>query len=114
MLAELAADLAGEDVGLAFVYRVLDRIVERYQLHDVIAVIETPQTTRQVFRAGRRMLDPSPRARDRRLALVGQRGLHAEPDVIDPDTSAHLLSLIALGVRLDLLRHDASHDALTS
>src|SRR5947209_15658935 len=112
-LAELAAELAGEDSGLGFVYRVLDRVVERYELRDLVAVVESPQVGRQVFRAGRRPFETVAGDRARRLAVVGQRGLHADPSVLDAGISAHVLSLLTLAVRLDLLSHDASHDALT-
>ena len=112
-LAELANELAYEDSGLAFVYRVLDRVVERYDLRDVVAVVESPQVGRQVFRAGRRPFETVAGDRARRLAVVGQRGLHADPSVLDAAVSAHVLSLLTMAVRLDLLSHDASHDALT-
>ena len=112
-LAVLTGDLAYEPSGLAFVYRLLDQVVERYGLDDLIAVVDSPHAARQVFRARRRAWKTNPNDRARRLAVLGQRGLHATPAVVDPGTSAHLTSLISLALRLDLLRHDASHDPLT-
>src|SRR5438046_339444 len=112
-LAALAGDLAHESSGLAFVYRLLDQVVERYQLKDLVAVVDSPHAARQVFRARRRAWKTNPNDRARRLAVLGQRGLHADPAVLDPGTSAHLSSLISLALRLELLRHDASHDPLT-
>ena len=111
--ADLVADMALEDSGIAFVYRLLDQVVARYHLDDLVAVVESPHAARQVFRAGRRTWEVSPTDRSRRLAVVGQRGLHADPPVVDAGSSAHLSSLIAIALRLDLLRHDASHDPLT-
>src|SRR5947209_20170085 len=113
-LAELAAELAGEDSGLGFVYRVLDRVVERYELRDLVAVIESPQVGRQVFRAGRRPFETVAGDRARRLAVLGQRGLHADPSVLDAAVATPLLSLLTLAVRLTLLIHDASHATPTA
>src|SRR3954471_22537297 len=87
LLAELAAELASEESGLGFVYRVLDRVVERYDLRDLVAVVESPQVGRQVSRAGRRPLDTVGADRARRLAVVGQRGLHSDPSVLDAGVS---------------------------
>jgi diguanylate cyclase (GGDEF)-like protein len=113
LLAELTAELAREESGLGFVYRLLDIVVARYHLDDLIAVVESPHAARQVFRAGRRGWRAGADERARRLAVVGQGGLHATPPAIDAATSGQLSSLIELALRLDLLRHDASHDALT-
>jgi diguanylate cyclase (GGDEF)-like protein len=112
-LAALTGELARESSGLAFVYRLLDIVVERYGLRDLVAVVDSPHAARQVFRAGRRAWQATPNDRARRIAVLGQRGLHADPAVLDPGTSAHLSNLISLALRLDLLRHDASRDPLT-
>ena len=46
-------------------------------------------------------------------AFAGRPGLYAEPPVVGPLAAACLTSLVELALRLDLLTHDASHDALT-
>ena len=46
-------------------------------------------------------------------ALSGRPGLYADPPVVGPLTAACLTSLVELALRLDVLGHDASHDALT-
>jgi diguanylate cyclase len=46
-------------------------------------------------------------------ALSGQEGLYADPPVVGPVAAACVTSLVELALRLDLLVHDASHDALT-
>ncbi len=46
-------------------------------------------------------------------AFAGRPGLYAEPPVVGPLVAASVTSLAELALRLDLLDHDASHDALT-
>jgi diguanylate cyclase (GGDEF)-like protein len=46
-------------------------------------------------------------------ALAGRAGLYADPPVVGPLAAACVTSLVELALRLDLLVHDASHDALT-
>ena len=110
---DLTADLAGEPSGLSFVYRALHAVVERYQLEELVAVVDGPPADRQVFRAGRLPLPQRAHDRVRELACFAPPGLHAEPAVLEPLLNASITNLIGLALRLDILRHDASHDALT-
>jgi diguanylate cyclase (GGDEF)-like protein len=46
-------------------------------------------------------------------AMGGTPGLYADPQVVGPMAAATVVSLVELALKLDLLMHDASHDALT-
>ncbi|MDQ1397255.1 MAG: hypothetical protein QOG64_2514 [Acidimicrobiaceae bacterium] len=112
-LYDLAADLAGAPSGLSFVYRALDAVAARFGLREVMAVVDVPTAERQAFRVGRRPLVPQPQDRIRRIAASATPGLHAEPPLVEPLVSGFVTNLISLAMRLDIVRHDASHDSLT-
>jgi diguanylate cyclase (GGDEF)-like protein len=45
--------------------------------------------------------------------LRAPAGLHTDPDVVDPTAAAYVAELATIALTVDLLSHDASHDALT-
>ena len=113
-LGELPSLLARSATGLEFIYQSLELVAARYGLRDLVVVVDRPDR-HQIFRLGRR---PSSSAREPlpsylTAAFAGRPGLYAEPPVVGPLAAACLTSLVELALRLDLLTHDASHDALT-
>ena len=111
-LAALAGDLAHESSGLSFVYRTLDRLADRFQLRDLVAVVGPAATGRQVFRVNQRVVNDDD-GWARATALEEPAGLYADPARLDGVTCSFVSDLVALAIRLDFLRHDASHDSLT-
>jgi len=108
--ASLVQDLAGQDTGLAVVYRALDTLVERFDLDDAAIVVDEPGLGRQVFCAGRRPLDE-----DDELLFTLEPGVYTDPPLETDEIDATMLtSLCSVALRLDLLRYDAWHDPLTS
>lgn len=112
-LGELPSLLARSASGVEFIYDSLELVAARYGLRDLLVVIERPDRP-QVFRLRRAPLEfgeglPS-YLHD---ALAGRAGLYADPPVVGPLAAACVTSLVELALRLDLLVHDASHDALT-
>lgn len=107
----LAHDLAASASGLDFLYATLATVAEERGWEDVILVLEDPSMGRQLFRRDRKPLDESE---------LFARSLDAPAGVLTapPDADAELLKtvhdLCAVAVRIDLLRHDAAHDALTA
>lgn len=122
-LADLPQLLASSTSGLAFVYEVLDWLTARFGLRDVLLVVEDPALGRQVFRAGRKPVgrtgsapaDQTHHNSDAwaRSKLTADAGVHADPPVVDAATAAYVASLATVAIRMDLLHHDATHDALT-
>lgn len=109
----LVERLAGDESGLAVVYRSLDDLVEKFGLEDAALVIDEPGLGRQVFCAGRRPLDE-----DDELLFGLEPGVYTDPpletDETDEVDAQMLTSLCTVALRLDLLRYDAWHDPLTS
>ena len=113
-LAELPSLLARAESGVQFIYESLDLIAARYGLRDLVVVVEGPERP-QIFRLDRApiQLGQGPVRAHLDAALSGRPGLYADPPVVGPLTAAAETSLVELALRLDLLVHDASHDALT-
>ena len=113
-LGELPSLLARSVSGVHFIYQSLELIAARYGLRDLIVVVdqlERPQT----FRLGRApvQMGHGPLPAYLHAALSGGPGVYADPPVVGPLPAACLVSLVELALRLDVLGHDASHDALT-
>ena len=113
-LGELPSLLARSATGLEFIYESLELVAARYGLRDLVVVVDRPDR-HQIFRLGRAPLEFSrePLPSYLTAAFAGRPGLYAEPPVVGPLAAACLTSLVELALRLDLLTHDASHDALT-
>jgi diguanylate cyclase (GGDEF)-like protein len=109
-VAELAAELARTPSGVGFIYDALDRLVEDYDLIDALLVVQSPSSGRQAFRARRRPIRGQ-WATER--AARSTPGLYTDPVILQPETAESLTHLCEVALRLDLLAHDATHDALT-
>jgi len=120
-LADLSHLLAVSTSGLAFIYEALELLVAHYGLRDAIVVLDDTPIGRQVFRAGRRPIERlQSGSRNRhagaswaRTMLTAGSGVHVDPPVLDASTAAYIESLVMVALRLDMLHHDATHDALT-
>lgn len=108
-LDALALELATASSGIAFVYRALDRLAAAGDWHDVVLVVEEPSLGRQVFRSKR--LPPW------ESAVVdlahAAPGVYVDGQPLDAPVAATASRLCSVALRMDLLRHDASHDSLT-
>jgi diguanylate cyclase (GGDEF)-like protein len=105
----IAAHLAVNDSGISLVYKTLDGLVDQYQLDDAALVLEEAGLGRQIFRAGRRPLDPEDEA-----LLEAAPGLYTERPLDDSELDrALVISLCTLALRLDVMRYDAWHDPMT-
>ncbi len=106
---DFASSVATSESGIALIYKALDALVEQFELDDAAVVIEEPSLGPQVFCAGRRPLGTE----DEEL-LVSAPGLYTRPALDDHSFDRSLmLTLCVLALRLDVLRYDAWHDALT-
>lgn len=109
LLVSLAAELADASSGIAFVYAALDRLAAEQDWQDVVLVLDEPSVGRQVFRAGR----GAPWDGAVRVVRDVQPGLYADGVLVRQSVADSLTDLCAVALRIDLFRHDASHDALT-
>ncbi|MEX2099846.1 MAG: hypothetical protein WEB19_00385 [Acidimicrobiia bacterium] len=83
--------------GIATVYEALDRLVDLYALDDAALVVDVPGLGLQVLHAGRK-----PLGNDERGLLRSPPGLYLEPPLEDPALDDLMLTVGALGLRLDL------------
>lgn len=106
---DFASAVATSESGIALIYKALDSLVEQFDLDDAAVVIEEPNLGQQVFCAGRRPLGV-----DDEQLLASAPGLYTRPALDDRTFDRSLLlTLCVLALRLDVLRYDAWHDALT-
>lgn len=106
----LANQLASSVSGLGIIYEALDGLVEDHALSDAAVVIDGIGLGRQVFRTGRRPLDdPGGEA-----LLDAPPGLYTDPP-LPPDAldTGMVTSLCTVALRMEELRYDSWHDALT-
>jgi diguanylate cyclase (GGDEF)-like protein len=117
LVGALAVELDSAESGLAFVYRALDVLSDHFHLRDALVVVDLPPVGRQAFRADRRPL-PAP-GQGQGLSVLDAAsalGIHTDPPLTnerDIRLASEVASLISVALRLDLLRHDSTHDALT-
>ena len=109
LLVSLAAQLAEASSGVAFVYQALDCLAEEEGWEDVVLVLDEPAIGRQVFRGGR----GAPWDGAIRLVRDVPAGLYADGLPVRLALAESLVDLCSVALRIDLFRHDASHDALT-
>jgi D-serine deaminase-like pyridoxal phosphate-dependent protein len=83
--------------GITTVYEALDRLVDLYALDDAALVVDVPGFGRQVLHAGRK-----PLGNDERGLLRAPPGLYLEPPLADPALDDLMVTVGALGLRLDL------------
>jgi diguanylate cyclase (GGDEF)-like protein len=115
-LLELAGLLARSPTGLRFIYEALEIVVSRYGVDDAAVVVNDAAVGRQVFRLGRRAVRGGVGSAGLWPGTLGvaEPGLYTDPGrPIDAAVGAYVTSLASSALRMDLLAHDASHDALT-
>ncbi|MBA2280774.1 MAG: GGDEF domain-containing protein [Actinomycetota bacterium] len=111
LVHELTAELSLATSGVGFIARCLDRLVERLELTDAIAVLHDPVLGPQIFTAGRR---PLPVDTVPSLLLDRGAGIHTEPTTLDHAADLEAIRhLCEVAFRLDRLQHESLHDPLT-
>jgi diguanylate cyclase (GGDEF)-like protein len=98
-------ELATTELGIGFVYSVLDMLAERYELLDATIVLQDEALGTQAFGLGRRQVDPE--------STPGP-GVYTEPDVVPEVVRDAVRSVCQLSLSLHLARYSAAHDALTN
>jgi diguanylate cyclase (GGDEF)-like protein len=102
-------ELATTDLGIGFVYTVLDMLAERYELLDATIVLQDEALGTQAFGLGRRQVDLID------LDAAGQGpGVYTTPDVVPEVVRDAVRSVCQLSLSLHLARYSAAHDALTN
>lgn len=109
LFLRLLDDLSSTDLGIGFVYSVLDVLEERFSLEDATVVLVDEALGPQAFRLRRRQVDAA--LLDR---VDSNPGVYTTPDVVPEVVRDAVRSICQLSLSLHLARYSAAHDALTS
>ena len=104
----MLTDLAEGELGIGFIYSLLERLAERHGLRDVVVVLSHESFGTQSFRLGGRSVTAETAAR-----LGGAVGVHCEPDVVPAFEADAVRTACQLALSLHLARFSAGHDPLT-
>jgi diguanylate cyclase (GGDEF)-like protein len=102
-------ELARNELGIGFIYSVLEQLAQRYELTDVVVVLEHESLTTQEFRLG-----GNPVGVDRAGLLSSAPGVYCEPDIVSQSELDAVRTACQLALALHLARFTAAHDALTT
>lgn len=102
-------ELAVSELGIGFIYSVLDLLVERYALSDAVVVLAHQSFGTQMFRAGGAAL-----SLDQASSLGNAPGVYCEPDVVPLAERDAMRTACQLALSMHLARFSAAHDALTN
>ena len=98
-------ELSTTDVGIGFVYSVLDLLAKRYELSDATVVLGDETLGTQAFRLGRRQIDAEAIG-----SIDSTVGVLTVPDVVPEVVRDAVRSVCQLSLSLHLARHGAAHD----
>ena len=102
-------ELATNELGISFIYSVLDQLAKRYELSDAVVVLEHESLTTQEFRLAGAAVNPDHAGR-----LASAPGVYCEPDVVPRAELEAVRTACQLALSLHLARFAAAHDALTT
>ena len=105
----MLAELADGELGIGFIYSILDRLAIRHGLRDVIVMLSHESFGTQSFRLGGRAVSSAMAAR-----LGDAAGVHCEPDVVPAYEADAVRTACQLALSLHLARFSAGHDPLTN
>jgi diguanylate cyclase (GGDEF)-like protein len=103
-------ELANNELGIGFIYSVLEHLSKRYDLTDVVVVLEHESLTTQEFRLGGTSVNADHAGR-----LAAAPGVYCEPEGVVPQLELDAVrTACQLALSLHLARFTAAHDALTT
>jgi diguanylate cyclase (GGDEF)-like protein len=102
-------ELTNNELGIGFVYTLLELVAKRYQLRDVIVTLEHDTTGVQSFRLGRKNVDA-----DILVKHAGRAGVICDPDVIPENERDAIRTACQLSLALHLARYSSARDPLTN
>lgn len=101
--------LADRELGIGFIYSVLDLLAQRHGLSDVVVVVRHESFGTQMFRLGGEVVTPDVVAR-----VGAEPGLYCEPDNVPQMECDAVRTACHVALSLHLARFSASHDWLTN
>jgi diguanylate cyclase (GGDEF)-like protein len=102
-------ELSTGELGISFVYSVLELLAERHGLKDAVVVITDGAMGPQAFRLGRETVDAE------QLAKLGSiPGVYCDPDIVPFGERDAVHTACRLSLSLHYARYSAAHDPLTN
>lgn len=105
----MITELATNELGIAFIYSLLEQLASRYELSDAVVVLEHESLATQEFRLGGNGVGA-----ERASRLSSVPGVYCEPDVVPQNELDAVRTACQLALALHLARFTAAHDALTT
>ncbi|HUX04102.1 MAG TPA: GGDEF domain-containing protein [Acidimicrobiales bacterium] len=102
-------ELSVSELGIGFIYTLLERLAERHELSDVVVVLSHESFGVQTFRLGGQSVSPEMAGR-----LGHEPGVHCVPDVVSDIERDAVRTACQLALSLHLARFSAGHDPLTN
>jgi diguanylate cyclase (GGDEF)-like protein len=102
-------ELSVSELGIGFIYSVLDVFVKRYALNDAVVILSHESFGAQMFRAGGQAISVDLASR-----LGAAPGVYCDPDIVPNVERDALRTACQLALSLHLARFSAAHDALTN
>jgi diguanylate cyclase (GGDEF)-like protein len=102
-------ELSVSELGIGFIYSVLDLLVERYALSDAVVILVHESFGAQMFRAGGAGVSVEMASR-----LGTAPGVYCEPDIVPLVERDAMRTACQLALSLHLARFSAAHDPLTN
>ena len=102
-------ELSENELGIGFVYSLLEQLAQRYALDDVVVMLSHESFGTQAFRLGGQIVSADMAAR-----LGAEPGVFCEPAIV-PDVECDAVrTACQLALSLHLARFSATHDPLTN
>ncbi|MGB8179126.1 MAG: GGDEF domain-containing protein [Acidimicrobiales bacterium] len=102
-------ELTVSELGIGFIYSVLDELVKRYALNDAVVILSHDSFGAQMFRAGGQAISVDLASR-----LGTAPGVYCDPDIVPNVERDAVRTACQLSLSLHLARFSAAHDALTN
>ena len=102
-------ELSERELGVGFIYSILDLFAARHALSDVAVVLVNESFRTQIFRLGGEAVTPDMAAR-----LNASPGVYCEPDTVPSPECDAVRTACQLALSLHLARFSAAHDPLTN
>lgn len=101
-------ELSRDELGISFIYRVLDKLAHKYELTDAVVTVVQESCGTQAFRLGAESLDAA------LLATIGTApGVYCEPAIVPEVEREAVRMACQLALSTHLARFRANHDWLT-
>jgi diguanylate cyclase (GGDEF)-like protein len=102
-------ELTNKELGIGFVYSLLELLAQRYELNDVIVTLAHESAGMQSFRLNNKNVDNEILTRYGKVA-----GVYCFPDVVPPFECDAIRTACQLSLSLHLARYSAARDPLTN